>query len=715
MPSVSLREMGHWAVWILFWGGVYVNTIMSISVENKTFLREDFTSLVLQPEELKCFTRMLDDLTCFWDDSEETNSTYTFFYSIEQRIQEQCHTTSYMVLRNTMRHVCVIPAEDIVLFQPFIIELSESFSNVSKIRQHVSIESVVLLDPPSNVVVYLNGNPYQLRIGWVPPRNPDINEFLIYEISYWKDNSGPASAKTETVNTKQQYDLQDLKAGIRYMVRLRTKPDGISFDGFWSAWSETVSAVTPYSSGEINLRCSTSDLHFITCQWKVNKTEPSALYSLYYQTREVEWKLCSNQRNATTGDAITYHCMIATSEVNKTVIIINASYPHHIQTFYKKPFRTENVVRPDPPRIVKTDISLSGGKLRLFWEPPIRKLLGQMIYQIRYSEENGTGWKTLLTQKPLHSEVLDLPHSKTYYMQLRAKPNGVTYRGYWSSWSDTFTATIPGPTNPIAVSLVVGVALLLAIALFVSHLIFPNVYSNMKKKLWPQIPNLERLLEGYLTDFQKYSQPLQPTCDKLVDDELLPSVLEIISEVKENDSTKSLEKQEEACQKRHFSESSNSKQHRVSLDGGMSNHETESSNNSSQNYIFLDLQDSSSLPQEDINFHKRDKTSSLQDSQSRMGPLSPDTQSHKEHIQKDVHWNKQFSSVQPINISGMKQQHPSPLVSYDDMLHLFGHLHFPASFDYRSVSATDISNHSYLLLPDLEPDIFSHQCSLAKE
>uniref|UniRef100_UPI00398EFFFB thrombopoietin receptor n=1 Tax=Pristiophorus japonicus TaxID=55135 RepID=UPI00398EFFFB len=714
MLLVLLKEMGSCAVWLLFGGCVYFNTIRSVSVsglENWTFLQEGTASLVSQAEDLKCFTRMLDDLTCFWDDSEETNSTYKFFYSIEQNIQEQCHTTSYMVLRNTTRHVCVIPAEDIVLFQPFIIELSESFSNVSKIIQHVSIESVVLLDPPSDVTVYLNGNPLQLRIGWDPPRNPDINEFLMYEISYWKDKSGPASEKTEIVNTKQQHDLQGLKAGIKYMVRLRTKPDGISFDGFWSAWSETVSAVTPYSSDEINLRCSTSDLQFIICQWKVNKTEASALYSLYYQARAAEWKICSNQRKATTGDAITYHCMIATSEVNMTVIIINASYPHHMQTFYKKPFRTENVVRPDPPRIVKTDISTAGGKLRLFWEPPIRKLLGQMVYQIRYSEENGTDWKTLLIQKPLHSEVLDLPHSKTYYMQLRAKPNGVTYRGYWSSWSDTFTATIPGFMSPTAVSLVTGVALLLAIALFVSHLIFPNVYSNVKKKLWPQIPNLERLLEGYLTDFQKHSQPLQPTCDKPVDDELLPSVLEIISEVNENDNTKCVEKQEDACQKHHFSESPTAKQHRE-----MSNHESESSNNSSQNYIFLDLQDSSlSLPQEDINFHKRDKTSPLQDSQSRMWPVATDTKSRTGHIQNDINWNKQFSSVQPINITGMKQQHPTSLVSYDDMFHLFGHLHFPVTFDYRSMSATDISNHSYLLLSDLEPDIFSRQCSMAKE
>ncbi|XP_038649888.1 thrombopoietin receptor [Scyliorhinus canicula] len=691
------------AVWLLFGGYMYLNTISVTGLESWNFLQEGTASLVSQAEELKCFTRMLDDLTCFWEDSEKTNSTYKFFYSIDQIIQKPCHTTSHLVLGNIVRHVCVIPEEDILLFQPFVIELSESFTNVSKIR-HVSIESVVLLDPPSNLAVYLNGNPHQLRISWVPPRNPDINEFLKYEISYWKDKSGYASEKNETVSSKQQHDLQDLEAGIRYMVRLRSKPDGISLDGFWSSWSETVSAVAPYSSDEVNLRCSTPDLQTITCQWKVNKTESAALYSLYYQTRKVEWKKCINQRNATIGAALAYHCTIATSEVNTTVIIINASYPHHTQTFYKKPFRTENVVRSDPPKIVKIDVSTGGGKLRLFWEPPIKELLGQMMYQIRYSEENGSGWKTLFIQKPLHSEVLDLPHSKTYYMQLRAKPNGVTYSGYWSSWSETFTATIPGSMHLTAVPLVVGVAFLLVIALFVSYLIFPNVYSKVKKKLWPQIPNLERLLDGYLTDFQKYSQPLPPTCDKLVDDELLPSVLEIVSEISESEGTKCVEKQENACQKPRFSESSITKQHR-----GTPNNETEGSTDSSQNYIFLDLPDSSSLPDEDINFHKRDESSSLQDSQSRMWPLVPDIKCYKGHIQNDINWNKQFSSVQPVNVTGMKQQHPTSLVSYDDMFHLFGHLHFPATFDYRSMSATDISNHSYLLLPDLEPRIFSQQ------
>ncbi|XP_059504245.1 thrombopoietin receptor-like [Stegostoma tigrinum] len=694
----------------LFVGCIYLNITSVSGFESWTFLQEGTASLISQAEELKCFTRMLDDLTCFWDDSMETNSTYNFFYSTDQRSQKPCHTTSYMVLRNIMRHVCVIPTEDILLFQPFDIELSESFSNVSKIRQLVSIDSVVLLDPPSNLAVYLNGNPHQLQISWIPPRNPDINEFLLYEISYWKDKSGSSTEKRETVNAKQQHDLQGLKAGIRYMVRLRTKPDGISFDGYWSAWSETVSAVTPYSSDEIHLRCSTSDLQYITCQWKVNNTVPGALYTLYYQTRKVEWKKCSNQRNATTSDAITYRCTIATSEVNKTVIIINASYPDHTQTFYKKPFRTENVVRPDPPRIVKIDINTTGGKLRLFWEPPIRKFLGQMIYQIRYSGENGTDWKTLLIQKPLHSEVLDLPHSKTYYMQLRAKPNGVTYRGYWSSWSDTFTATIPGSMNPTAVSLVVGVTLLLVIALFVSHLIFPNVYSDVKNKLWPQIPNMERLLEGYLTDFQKYSQPLQPACDKVVDDEILPPVLEIISEINESENIKCVEMHEDVCQKHHFSESSNINQHR-----GMPNHETENSNTPSQNYIILDLQDTSSLPGENGNCHKRDGSSSLQNSQPQMCPLISDTKNHKGVIQNDINGNKQFSSVQLVNINSMKQQYPTSLDSYDDMFHLFGCLNFPTTFDYRSMSATDISNHSYLLLPDLDPHIFSQQLSLAKE
>ncbi|XP_032884747.1 thrombopoietin receptor isoform X2 [Amblyraja radiata] len=499
--------MGRCTIRLLFVACTHLGSFAFISgVENWTFLQEGTSSPLSQDEELKCFTRMLDDLTCFWDDNEETNDTYTFYFSTEQRMQQQCHTTSYRVLQSTMRHVCAIPVEDIVLFQPLNIEVIESFSNVSKISQYVSIESVVLLDPPSNISVHLNGNPHELRIGWVPPRNPDINEFLIYEISYWKDKSSPASAKSVTVGIKQHHDLRDLKAGIRYMVRLRTKPDGISFDGFWSAWSDTASAVTPFSSDEINLRCSSPDLQFITCQWKVNKTEAGTQYRLYYQTRQVEWKICSNQRNTTAGDDITYHCTIATSEVNKTVVIINASYPHHIQTFYKKPFRTENIVRPDPPRIVKIDISTTGGNLRLFWEPPIKKLQNQMVYQIRYSEENGTGWKTLHIQKPLHSELLDLPHGKTYYMQLRAKPNGLIYRGYWSSWSDIFTATIPGSIGPMAVTLVVGAALLLAIALFVSHLLFPNIYSNMKKILWPQIPNLEKLLEAYLTDFQKYPQ-----------------------------------------------------------------------------------------------------------------------------------------------------------------------------------------------------------------
>ncbi|XP_007885273.2 thrombopoietin receptor [Callorhinchus milii] len=487
----------------------------------------------------------------------------------------------------------------------------------------------------------------------------------------------------------------------------------MSFDGFWSPWSDTVSAVTPYSSGEINLRCSTADLQSITCQWKVNKTEADTLYSLYYQTsRELVWKICGNQRNSTIGYTIIYRCTFATSDVNETSIIVNASNPYYTQTFYEEHFRTDNVVRPDAPRIVKT-VSTVGGKLRLIWEPPITKLLGHMIYQIRYSEQNGTSWKTLLIQKQLQSEMLDLPHSKTYYMQLRTKPNGIKYKGFWSSWSDTFTATIPGPMGVTTVALITGSVLLLVIALIMPRLIFPNAYSNVKKKLWPQIPNLDRLLEGYLSDFQKYPQP---ACDKHADDELLPSVLEIISERKGRNSARCVEKQEEVCQTDHLSASSIIRQHRASVTDGTLHGETKSSSNSSQNYILLDLQGSLPFLQEDIDFDKKDKSSSFQESQSLQWLHNPNSKNQNKTIQKDIHWIKPPPfSVQSINSIGTKQQSLTPLVCYDDMFTFFGHFRFPVSVDYRSMSAMDISNHSYLMASDFKPGIFSLRSSLAKE
>nr|XP_028572508.1 erythropoietin receptor-like [Podarcis muralis] len=56
------------------------------------------------------------------------------------------------------------------------------------------------------------------------------------------------------ISNGQTYYLRNLKGGTRYTLAVRAKPNGVSFDGFWSGWSQTASAMIPSgkcSSGNI--------------------------------------------------------------------------------------------------------------------------------------------------------------------------------------------------------------------------------------------------------------------------------------------------------------------------------------------------------------------------------------------------------------------------------------------------------------------------------
>lgn len=46
--------------------------------------------------------------------------------------------------------------------------------------------------------------------------------------------------QVETVQASSELILRGLQPGTKYEVRVRVKLDGISYSGYWSAWSESV-------------------------------------------------------------------------------------------------------------------------------------------------------------------------------------------------------------------------------------------------------------------------------------------------------------------------------------------------------------------------------------------------------------------------------------------------------------------------------------------
>ncbi|XP_064003854.1 thrombopoietin receptor isoform X2 [Pogoniulus pusillus] len=382
--------------------------------------------------------------------------------------------------------------------------------------------------------------------------------------------------------------LRDLHPGVRYHIQVRSKPDGTSMDGAWGPWSQTVAAETPRSSGEqpiprpgcwqaqwggthtwgyegwrqggpgvdkvwhlglvspggsnfvpalaltcpgdIGLCCSTPDLQHVRCEWSWDPTEPHDSHQLFYRppsseasTREDAWQLCEEVSVGTQG---THACTFQPRAGSAISILVNVTQPHAPPTlsYFKEPFWLHQAVLTDAPQLMQATVSQ--GQLSLQWLPPLEELAEQLDYQVRYAVENSHEWKVLQVPRAARKEVLDLRPGARYHAQVRAQPSGPWYQGSWSAWSKPVVVDAVADAGWIIPSVTV-VPLLFTGVLLGLRCTFPSLYSNVKQKLWPPVPDLHRALGSFLHESSKHGQAnafyKQPS-----EEAVLPCLLEVL-------------------------------------------------------------------------------------------------------------------------------------------------------------------------------------------
>ncbi|NWH42908.1 TPOR protein, partial [Fregata magnificens] len=563
--------------WLLSLLPAVLLSLRSLPLAPEPVTSQDAALLAGVPEDILCFSRSFEDLTCFWDEEEEEAASRTchFYYWYSRDMPTACTVSTWRRRAGRTRHVCVFPGQDVRLFTQLYLRVLDATTNQTKYWRELSVDAVGLIAPPVNITARWAGAAGQLCVSWQPPL-ADYPNFFLYEVrccpasspetpcSTALDPGGqrpgdpsirPASS-THTftvggaaaspgagqglVQANTWVVLRDLQPGVRYHIQVRSKPDGTSMDGVWGPWSQAVAAETPRSSGDIGLCCSTPDLWHVRCEWSWDPTEPHGSHQLFYRvppseagTREDAWQRCEE---ASVGAQGTHTCTFQPRAGSAISILVNVTRPHTPPTlsYFKEPFWLHQAVLTDAPQLVQATVSQ--GRLSLQWLPPLEALAEQLDYQVRYAVENSHDWKVLQVPRAARKEVLDLRPGARYCAQVRAQPSGPRYQGSWSAWSKPVVVDAmadagkgqgrsggcsrrshtakgrrsksqhPSSNAGWVIPSVTVVPLLFTGVLLGLRCTFPSLYSNVKQKLWPPVPDLHRALGSFLHESGKQGQ-----------------------------------------------------------------------------------------------------------------------------------------------------------------------------------------------------------------
>lgn len=190
-----------------------------------------------EPNDPKCFAEGWRDLTCFWEEDEERAGSpdqYTFTYTYQNENSHLCTVTSLSVGGGKQLYLCRLA--QVQFFVPLDIQVLQDGLAIH--NRSLLVELVFLLDPPANLTVSAAEQQGQLRVSWLPPPLKYMDDSMMYEVSYTVADSD--MGKVEEVRASSELVLRGLQPGTKYKVRVRVKLDGISYNGYWSAWTKPV-------------------------------------------------------------------------------------------------------------------------------------------------------------------------------------------------------------------------------------------------------------------------------------------------------------------------------------------------------------------------------------------------------------------------------------------------------------------------------------------
>uniref|UniRef100_A0A3Q0RQI9 MPL proto-oncogene, thrombopoietin receptor n=1 Tax=Amphilophus citrinellus TaxID=61819 RepID=A0A3Q0RQI9_AMPCI len=185
---------------------------------------------------LICFTSDLQNVTCHWNLSKyDEENNFKLLYQIGHRGT----TWNECAADENITDLCCFHGER---SKKVWVKLTKSSGPIRRIfyAKPFTLSNSVKTSPPTHLKRIQNNN--KLCLEWEAPL-PSLSTHLQYELDHQlKENKGWKMVKGPKTDT-----CVEVPAGSQYRVRVRAKPAGHIYFGYWSDWSDMLQGETPIS------------------------------------------------------------------------------------------------------------------------------------------------------------------------------------------------------------------------------------------------------------------------------------------------------------------------------------------------------------------------------------------------------------------------------------------------------------------------------------
>ncbi|XP_061739635.1 thrombopoietin receptor isoform X1 [Nerophis ophidion] len=505
--------------------GLWLQVLCALWIHCKdvtvTQLSQDDILLLKDEAYPKCFTRTEEDFTCFFETT--GNSTCNFYYNIGERPREKrCDLSIQRTTEGTFLHICSFPYLDVVTYVDIHLKMVEQNTNITICSRTISVEDHILLAAPSNVSLQQNGKAGQLQVSWLSRVPKYWEDKVKYRIRY--SSEGMEQMMKEGM---EKWDdtvvLGPLIPGKEVQVQVAVKCANSDNAGHWSPWSDSAREMVPQSAEDVSLKCFTCDLQTVTCHWNVSKySQPRLFYKMHLSksTGWTDWTECLDD------GMLTDQCSFQGDTSRKVLMKLSSPTVPLSRTFYSQEFTIQNIVKTSPPADLRG--SLEGGRLCLTWEAPhIITLSAHMQYEVGCQIRESKSWLLVSLKGPSTSTCLEIPSRSQYKVKVRARPNGYFFSGQWSDWSNVLMGKTPAGIDTLLMTCIPVTLLITAVILISLVFIY---FQKLKQWLWPPVPNLDKVLQSFLTETNLQNWDLPVTTKQYFEEACSSSLVEVMSQ-----------------------------------------------------------------------------------------------------------------------------------------------------------------------------------------